>query len=136
MVPDFERISAGFFVKNKKVLIAQRDEKKDMPLKWEFPGGKLQEEEQYDEALVREFNEEFEIKIEVIKEIGGAEVNHNNKVLIVMFFLIDGDPDQIKLKHHKEYKFASLNELQNFDLCEADKSFVDKYESEIKEYID
>ena len=135
MVPDFDRISAGFLVKDRKVLIAQRDEKQKQPLKWEFPGGKLKEEEQYDEALIREFKEEMDLNVEVIKEIGGAEVNLKNKVFIVLFFLIDGDINQIKLKNHKEYKFVTLNELKNIDLSDADKSFINKYEEELKEYI-
>ena len=135
MVPDFDRISAGFLVKERKVLIAQRDEKQKQPLKWEFPGGKLKEEEQYDEALIRELKEEMDLNVEVIKEIGGAEVNLKNKVFIVLFFLIDGDINQIKLKNHKEYKFVTLNELKNIDLSDADKSFINKYEEELKEYI-
>ena len=136
MVPDFDRISAGFLVKSRKVFIAQRNEKKDLSLKWEFPGGKLHEDEQYDEALIREFKEEFDLTIKVIKEIGGAEVKLKNKVLIVLFFLIDGNIDKIKLKYHKDYKFVTFNELLSLDLCEADKSFIDKYKNELKEFID
>ena len=136
MVPDFNRISAGFLVKDRKVFVAQRDENAAQPLKWEFPGGKLNEDEQYDEALVREFKEEFDIKIEVLKEIGGAEVQIKNKMFIVLFFLINGDISAIKLKHHKEFKFVSINELNSIDLSDADKSFINKYEDELKEYID
>src|SRR4030042_539713 len=136
MIPDSEGISAGFLVKDRKVLVAQRDEKKDMPLKWEFPGGKLQDEEQYDTALIREFKEEFDIDIEVLKEIGAAESPHNDKVLVVLFFLIEGDTSKIKLNHHKEFKFVTLNELKNLDICEADKIFITNFEAELKEYID
>lgn len=136
MIPDSIGISAGFLVKDRKVLIAQRDEKKDMSLKWEFPGGKLQDEEQYDTALIREFKEEFDIDIEVLKEIGGAEVTHNNKVLVVLFFLIEGDSTKIKLNHHKESKFVTIDELKKLDICEADKIFITNFETELKEYID
>lgn len=136
MIPDFERISAGFLVKDRKVFVAQRNENNNTPLKWEFPGGKLNDEEQYDTALIREFLEEFQLKIDVVKEIGGAEVGLGNKVLIVMFFLIEGDSNNIKLLQHKDSKFATLVELKSLDLCDADKSFIEKYESEIKEYID
>lgn len=136
MVPDFDRISAGFLVKDRKVLIAQRGEKQEQPLKWEFPGGKLKENEQYDEALIREFKEELDLDIEVLKEIGGAEVDLKNKVFIVLFFLINGDINKINLKNHKEYKFVTLNELKSIDLSDADSSFINKYEEELKEYID
>jgi 8-oxo-dGTP diphosphatase len=136
MVPNFNRISAGFLVKDRKVLVAQRNENAPQPLKWEFPGGKLNEEEQYDEALVREFKEEFDMKIEVLKEIGGAEVQIKDKMFIVLFFLINGNINELKLKYHKEYKFLTINELKGIDLSEADKSFINKYEDELKEYID
>ena len=136
MVPDYEKVSAGFLVKDKKVLVAQRKKDDDMGLKWEFPGGTLKDDEQFDTALVREFQEEFQIKIEVIKEIGGAETNYKGKVYIFAFLLIDGDSSNIKLTHHNEAKFVSFDELKKLDLPEADKIFINNYEMEIKSYID
>lgn len=135
MVPDFVNVSACFLVKNKKVLIAQRKENDDMPLKWEFPGGSIKEDEDYDAALIREIKEELGIDINVIEEVGSSEVNHNGKVLMISFFLADGDVSNITLKAHKEYKFVSLNELKNLDLCDADKEFIKNYELELKNYI-
>jgi hypothetical protein len=57
-------------------------------------------------------------------------------MFIVLFFLINGNINELKLKHHKEYKFVNINELKTIDLSEADKSFINKYEDELKEYID
>ena len=135
MLLDHEKVSAGFLVKDKKVFVAQRNKNDDMGSKWEFPGGTLNGDEQYDEALIREFQEEFQIKIEVIKEIGGAETNYKGKVFIFAFILIEGDSSKIKLIHHSDSKFVTLAELKNLDMPEADKSFITKYENEIKEYI-
>lgn len=131
MLPDVIRISAGFLAKDKKVLIAQRSD----TLKWEFPGGKLNDNEHYDVALIREFKEEFAIDIKVEQEIGSAEVD-TDKVLIVMFFTVTGDPDKINLKVHKDSKLVSLAELKVLDLSDADKDFVINFENEIKQLID
>jgi len=136
MIPDFDRIAAAFLVKDKKLFIAQRSENDEQALKWELPGGKLNDEENYDDALIREFNEEFGAQINVVQEIGSAEVNYKGKVLIVMFFLIETDPAKINLKIHKDSKFVSFNELKSIDLCEADKVFINNYEDDIKKYID
>ena len=48
-------------------LIVQRNKNKHMGLKWEFPGGKVEENETFEEALVREINEELSIKINLHK---------------------------------------------------------------------
>jgi len=136
MLLDHEKVSAGFLIKDRKVFVAQRKKDDDMGLKWEFPGGTLKDEEQFDEALIREFQEEFQIKIEVIKEIGGAETNYKGIVYIFVFLLIEGDTSKIKLIHHADSKFVSLAELKNLDMSDADKSFIDQFEKEIKEYID
>lgn len=55
MLLDHEKISAGFLVKDKKVFVAQRKKNDEMGLKWEFPGGTLKEDEQFDVELIREF---------------------------------------------------------------------------------
>ena len=56
-------IVGGLIYQNKKILICQRKEEGDHPLKWEFPGGKVKELEDNQEALSRELKEELNIEI-------------------------------------------------------------------------
>lgn len=136
IIPDYELISAGFLVENRKVFIAQRSAFEQESLKWEFPGGKLKEDEHYDEALIREFKEEFKIDIEIIQELGSAEIDVNGKMLIITFLLIKGDTKKIKLNVHNQSKFVYLKELKSLDLCEADRQFIENFENELREFID
>ena len=46
----------------KKNLYAQRNENMSLPLKWEFPGGKIEKGETEEEALIREINERNEMR--------------------------------------------------------------------------
>ena len=57
------KVVGGLIFDNNKLLIAQRNSKKEHPLKWEFPGGKVLPNEQTEQALVREISEELSIKI-------------------------------------------------------------------------
>jgi len=56
-------VVGGLIYQNKKILICQRKEEGDHPLKWEFPGGKVKELEDNQEALSRELKEELNIEI-------------------------------------------------------------------------
>ena len=57
------KVVAGLILQNNKLLICQRPKFKDHPLKWEFPGGKIKNDETNEEALIREINEELSINI-------------------------------------------------------------------------
>lgn len=50
-------------------LICQRSEKMKSPLKWEFPGGKVEEGESLEECLLREIKEELDIKITIERKL-------------------------------------------------------------------
>ncbi len=128
-------VSAAFLIKDKKVLIVQKAEKSEHPLKWEFPGGKLLENEKFDEALIREMKEELNIDINVIQEIGSVEWDTSDFIIMVMFIIVEGDASKIKLNYHKDMKFVTYDELKKMDLLIPDKMFVDQYEKEIKKYI-
>lgn len=57
---------------NDKILVTQRSEKMKLPLKWEFPGGKLEEDESEIDCIKREIREEIReeinIEIEILKQ--------------------------------------------------------------------
>ena len=55
--------------KGSKFLIAKRNRNKHLGLKWEFPGGKVEDGESFIEALAREIKEELNIEIQVHKKI-------------------------------------------------------------------
>ncbi len=64
-----KRVVAALIVKDDLILACQRTRHQVMPLKWEFPGGKIEEGEQPRDAMRRELEEELGIVAEI-----GAEV--------------------------------------------------------------
>jgi 8-oxo-dGTP diphosphatase len=62
-------VVAAIIAKDSRLLICQRRRDKTFPLKWEFPGGKVEAGESETEALTREILEELGVRIEVGREV-------------------------------------------------------------------
>src|SRR5438477_1300004 len=72
-----KRVVAALIWKDKRILICQRTRHQPMPLKWEFPGGKIEEGEQPRDAMRRELDEELGIDAKVGEEV--ARIRHSYK---------------------------------------------------------
>ena len=110
-----------------KYFIAQRSAKMKMPLKWEFPGGKLEENEREIECIKREIKEEINIEIDVLKRLSNSIYDYGTfKINLIPFFsnYISGD---IILAEHKDFKLLDRSELLNLDWAEADLPIVEEF---------
>ena len=66
-------VVAAIIKKDNQYLITQRNKNKHMGLRWEFPGGKVNENENFEEALKREIKEELNIRINIYEKIAEEE---------------------------------------------------------------
>ncbi|MDR2481448.1 MAG: (deoxy)nucleoside triphosphate pyrophosphohydrolase [Spirochaetaceae bacterium] len=115
---------AGIAVKNGKIFIARRVEGGDMGGKWEFPGGKAESGESCEESLVREFFEEFGVKITPDKLLGESSFTHKGIKRILYAYKIYLDDEYLNLTEHTEWKWASLEEIKNLDFIPSDLSLI------------
>jgi len=110
-----------------KILVTQRSETMKLPLKWEFPGGKLEENESEIECIKREIKEEINIEIDVLKRLSNSIYDYGTfKINLIPFFsnYISGD---IVLAEHKDFKLLDKSELLNLDWAEADLPIVEEF---------
>ena len=70
-------VVAAAIEKDGKIFCAQRPEGKSLGGYWEFPGGKLEEGESPEQALIREINEELNSKIEIISFVNEASYDYD-----------------------------------------------------------
>jgi len=119
-------VVAGILRDQDKVLIAQRGHGKHQEYKWEFPGGKVEENETEQEALKREFQEELDIDIKVDNYL--CEVIHSYSEMDVKIraYFISTDNKDIKNLEHESIQWVPINELKQYDLVAADVFIVDK----------
>lgn len=120
-----KRVVAALIVREGKILVCQRTRHQTMPLKWEFPGGKIEEGEQPRDALVRELEEELGISAEIGEEVERMQhVYPNGAVVELRFFIVQAYEGKLENKIFKDLQWAVRSQLTSFDFLEADLKLV------------
>jgi 8-oxo-dGTP diphosphatase len=122
-----KRVVAALIWRDGKVLVCQRTRHQPMPLKWEFPGGKIEEGEQPRDALRRELDEELGIDARIGEEV--ARFQHEYKgggVVELRFYVVDNYTGEIENRIFRDVRWAKRSELPSYDFLEADSEFVQK----------
>lgn len=113
-----------------KILIARRNPTGQMGGRWEFPGGKIDEGENCEQAILREMREEFGIRAEVGEKICDGEFFHNGKKCALhayeIFLEHDGISRPFALTEHTEYKWISVGEIPVDNFVDSDLSIYEK----------
>ncbi|MCC8359866.1 (deoxy)nucleoside triphosphate pyrophosphohydrolase [Salinimicrobium sediminilitoris] len=111
-----------------KVLCAQRSEKMSLPLKWEFPGGKVEEAEDLESCLKREIKEELGVEIKVNERLPFNTHSYSNKKVIKLIpFRCSLQTFEIDLKEHLKVEWVFPADLSQYDWAEADIPIVQNY---------
>lgn len=114
-------VVAGVIYKGNKFLIAQRSLKKSQGGFWEFPGGKVEKDESYEDALKREIKEEFDSDIEVKEYLGQTIHHYPEKDIKLLFYKAELISKNIKLLEHQDFRWITKNDKDNFEFSGADK---------------
>ena len=120
-----KQVAAGLIVREGKLLICQRTKHQPMPLKWEFPGGKIEHGEQPIDALRRELEEELGIHAKVGDEL--VRVRHtyrNGGAIELRFFLVPEYAGELENRIFKDVRWVEPQELPQYDFLEADVGLV------------
>ena len=121
-------VVGGIIYQNKKILICQRKEVGDHPLKWEFPGGKLRNFEENQEALRRELKEELNIEIiemSFFDEYLYEYKELSKKLKLVFYHILQFEGEVQNLVHH-QLKWIDISNLSDYDFLEGDHKIINK----------
>ena len=114
-------VVAALIKKEDKILIAKRSTgDKNVLGKWEFPGGKVEKDEDEKVAIEREIKEEFELKIKAEKYITNNICNYPTKVVDLRLYRCKYISGDFKLHDHSEYLWVDANNILDYDLAPAD----------------
>ena len=122
-----KRVVAALIVKDDQILAGQRTRHQVMPLKWEFPGGKIEEGEQPRRALQRELEEELGIDADIGEEV--SRIRHQYKgggAVELRFFTVRKYRGEIENRIFKDIRWAKPTDLPKYDFLEADAELVQK----------
>lgn len=120
-----KRVVAALILNGNQILACQRTRHQVMPLKWEFPGGKIEDGEQPRDAMRRELEEELGIQAVVGDEVarivhqypGGGSVE-------LRFFDVRSYHGEIENRIFREIRWVDRSELIKLDFLEADLTLV------------
>jgi 8-oxo-dGTP diphosphatase len=120
-----KQVVAALIVKDDKVLICQRTRHQTMPLKWEFPGGKIEPGENLEAALYRELEEELGILAAIGRKV--ATIRHtygNGGAVELHFFVVEEFQNAVQNRIFRDVRWVSKEEMPGYDFLEADVSLV------------
>lgn len=118
-------VVAGLILRDGKLLICQRTKHQPLPLKWEFPGGKIEEGEQPRAALFRELEEELGIQATIGNEV--ARLVHEYRsggAVELRFFLVPDYTGEAENLIFEDIRWVEPAELPQFDFLDADLPLV------------
>lgn len=119
-------VTAAIIEKDGKVLLTQRKLGTNQELKWEFPGGKMEENESPQECLIREIKEELNINIEVFDVVDVVYYKYPSITILLIAYKCNIIGGNIEAVDCNNYEWVTLDELEKYDLAEADKYIVNK----------
>jgi 8-oxo-dGTP diphosphatase len=119
------QVVAAIIERDGTVLIGRRKPEQSHPLKWEFPGGKVEAGETPAQALSRELEEELAIQNAEGDEIARYEYRYpgRNPVLLIFYRVHSFAGEPRNLIFH-EICWAPRRELNRFDFLEGDRDFL------------
>lgn len=121
-------VVAAVIERDGRVLIAQRKRTGQHPLKWEFPGGKVEAGEAPETAVVRELEEELGIAARVDAEIMRYEYQYPGRPPILLIFYrvteFTGEPRNLDFE---QIAWVERGGVPDYDFLEGDAEFIRKY---------
>lgn len=121
-------VVAAVIVRDGQVLVCQRSRSGNFPLKWEFPGGKVQSGESAEAALVRELREELAIDAKVGAEIHRTKHKYAEmpSAIELVFFAATIESGEIDNRIFERIAWVAPQKLPEMDFLEADREFISK----------
>ena len=121
-------VVAAVIVRDRRVLVCQRSRSGKFPLKWEFPGGKVQSGESPEVALVRELREELSVDARIGAEIYRTRHKYPQmpSAVELIFFAATIESDQVDNRIFEAIAWVTPQKLQEMDFLDADREFISK----------
>lgn len=118
---------AGIFKRDNLYLIGKRKLGGSVGGLWEFPGGKVRQNENHDQALKREYLEELGININVKDFIVQKDFFHKNEQFNLYAYYIDSNIGPFLKNEHSDFKWLTKNEIYKLgsNLVESDRLLLE-----------
>jgi len=117
-------VVAAIIKKDNRYLIVQRNKNKHLGLKYEFPGGKVHKNEDFEDALKREIKEELSISINIYEKIAQEKYKDEKIDIILHYYLCSQKNGTISLNEHENLAWVEKKDFAKYDFAEGDGNIL------------
>ncbi len=120
-----KQVVAALIVRDRQVLICQRAQDQPMPLKWEFPGGKVEPGEEEAAALRRELREELGISATIEEKVTSIQHHYRKGGAVELhFYRVQDYEGELENRIFEQIRWVDRRDLPRFDFLDADRGLV------------
>src|SRR5690606_28717438 len=123
-------VTCAMIIRENKVLICQRSSQMNLPLKWEFPGGKVEPGEDEKATIVREISDELHLNKEVVRRLEPVEHDYPAFRIRLVPFVANVLSGRLRLEEHVDARWVTVDELDRYDWAPADVPIVEQLKAE------
>jgi 8-oxo-dGTP diphosphatase len=124
---ELTNVVAGILTLNGRVLICRRRADQPHPLKWEFPGGKVEPGEDPRAALARELREELNVEAVIGEELDSYEVSYGDGLRILLhFYCVTQFQGDLRNLDFEQILWEKSDKLPEYDFLEGDVGLISK----------
>lgn len=114
------KVVCGIIFKDDLVLICRRKPEKSLGGYWEFPGGKVEDGESYEESLLRELIEELNLKVEIKQHFFDTVHHYDKGAIELISFICETENIPFESTDHDLLYWVKVDDLLNWKLAPAD----------------
>jgi A/G-specific adenine glycosylase len=118
------RIAIGVVKKRNHILITQRKPEGLLGGLWEFPGGKIGEDEEPQAACIREIKEEVNLTVKIDSYITRIRHAYTHFKIVVDVFCCNFVAGKVKLNGPVDFRWIKLNQIDEFPFPKANHKFI------------
>ena len=106
------------------IFITKRQKNQFMPGFWELPGGKVEKDESFQDALIREIKEELSVEINVLEKISSESVEDNKMTINIHYFYAEIHSGILELTEHSDFRWIDKSDFKSYDFIIGDERIL------------
>ena len=114
------KVVVAIIKKGDYYLLAKRNKNKYMGLKWEFPGGKVKQNETLKEALSREILEELNVNIEIHSKVAKERYQDHEINIVLHYYMCSLIDNDIVLSEHEAIEWVKKQDFLKYEFVPGD----------------